>query len=216
MTKVKRLLALTIWITYPIVIIMLFASLLTSNGYMRLSKGLYASHNDITFDHDFVSRKLIDYLNYRHDDLTFGANALDTETIMSPTEIRHMVDVKNLYTTLRITAIISLMIVIGITLYMVKKDKGLLYYTYKNSFWLPLGFLIFVGTWFLIDFSTIFTWFHLLFFDNDDWLIPEYNVLIPLLPEVFWLVSGTIILIGTVLTLGVTVFIAEKYIKTLS
>jgi integral membrane protein (TIGR01906 family) len=195
---------------------MIFASILTSNPYMQLSKGLYESHEDITFDHDYVSRQLIDYLNYRHDDLTFGYDAEDDTVAMSPTEIRHMEDVKDVYTMLRIVALISLGIVIGITVVMYKKDKLWLYQSYKHIFYLPLAFFAFVGTWFLIDFNRIFTWFHELFFNNDDWLIPEYNVLIPLLPQNFWLVSGTIILIGTVIVIGLTVLYASKKLKTLS
>lgn len=212
----KKLLYLVLSITYTIFIIMIFASVLTSNPYMQLSKGLYESHEDITFDHDYVSKELIDYLNYRHDDLTFGYDALDDETAMSPTEIRHMEDVKDVYTMLRIVAVISLGIVIAITVIMAKKDKVWLYQSYKNIFYLPLAFFTFVGTWFLIDFNRIFTWFHELFFNNDDWLIPEYNVLIPLLPQNFWLVSGTLILIGTVIVIGFTVLFASKKLKTLS
>ncbi|MFP4286205.1 MAG: TIGR01906 family membrane protein [Candidatus Izemoplasmataceae bacterium] len=212
----KKILYLTLSITYTLVIIMIFATLLTSNPYMQLSKGHYESHEDITFDHDYVSEQLIDYLNYRHDDLTFGYDAQDDEIAMSPTEIKHMEDVKDVYTMLRILAIISLIIVISITIIMAKKDKKWLYQTYKNIFYLPLAFFAFVGTWFLIDFNRIFTWFHELLFDNDDWLIPEYNVLIPLLPQNFWLVSGTIIVVLTAIVIGITVLFASKKLKTFS
>jgi integral membrane protein (TIGR01906 family) len=212
----SKIIPIIIWVAYPIVIIMLFASLLTSNPYLRISKGLYESHNDITFDHNYVAKELIDYLNYKHDDLSFGGSESDTEQIMDEQEVKHMEDVKILYTRLRILAGVSLLIVITLTAYMYYKDKPLLYHTYKNIFWLPLGFLIFVGTWFLIDFARIFTWFHELLFDNDDWMIENYNVLIPLLPENFWLVSGVIILFGTVIALAFTVFIARRFLKTLS
>ena len=43
-----------ICITIPLVLIMIFASLLTSTQYLLLSKGHYSSHEDVYFDHDYV------------------------------------------------------------------------------------------------------------------------------------------------------------------
>ncbi len=198
---------------FTMVALMLFASLLTSNPYMRMSKGLYASHDLIEYDHDYVARQLIDYLNYRHDDLEFGANAEDDSVLMRDIEIRHMVDVRDVYTLLRGIALVSLLFVVSVSIILFKVNKRAFYDTYRNIFWLPLGFLVFVGTWFLIDFGRIFTWFHLLLFDNDDWILRSDDVLIMLLPSNFWMVSGIIILVGTAMMIGLAIVLNEKFMK---
>ena len=221
----RRVLSWIFYISYPIVLIMLFASLLTSTPYMRLSKGLYPSHERIYYDHMYVATQLIDFINYRHDDMYFGANPDDPNPVMTQIAIDHMVDVREVYTTLRITAVIALFLVLTTVLIMAKKDKEWLYNSLKNSIWLPLAFVVFVGTWFIIDFGRIFTWFHLLFFDGG-WQLPSIphpeqpgqiinDPLILLVPEAFWLVSGMIILVGVVIAYGLTLFLSYKFLKPL-
>ena len=210
MMKVLRVL---MWFAYPVVLIMLFASLLTSHPYMRLSEGMYESHEAISYDHGYVAGELIDYLNYRHDDLTFGAFEGDDTVLMRAIEIRHMEDVKDVYTNLRILAGISLIVLIGAGVYLYKRDVRFFYETVKNSFWLPLAIIAFVGTWVLIDFGRLFTWFHLLFFDNDDWILRSDDALIQLLPQNFWMVSGIIILVGTASLMGITLMLNRKFIR---
>ncbi len=200
-------------ILWAIFLVMLFANLLTSRPYIQLSKGLYETHDLIEYDHDYVARQLIDYLNYRHDDLHFGADANDDTVLMRDIEIRHMVDVKNLYTSLRIVAILALVIVIGFSVWLFQKDINSFYQMVKNSYQIPLAFAVFVGVWFMIDFNRIFTLFHELFFDNDDWLLRSDDVLILLLPQMFWFVSGALILFGLVMSIGLTIYINQIKIK---
>jgi integral membrane protein (TIGR01906 family) len=192
---------------------MVLAQLLTSRWYLSVSEGQYDSHQAITYDHGYVARELIDYLNYRHDDLTFGATESDTTILMRDIEIRHMVDVKNLYTTLRITALLSGIMAFALLYYEYKKDKVLMIETLETMFLIPLMFTIFIGTWVLIDFNRLFTRFHELFFSNDDWLLRSDDVLIQLLPSAFWMVSGIIILFGIIL-IEASIFIISKRLKT--
>jgi len=46
---------IVISITLPIFILMLFASLLTTREYLYVSEGKYSSHEEIEFDHKYVS-----------------------------------------------------------------------------------------------------------------------------------------------------------------
>lgn len=209
MTIIRRLL---IQILSLIFIIMVLAQLLTSRWYLSVSEGRYDSHQDITYDHGYVARELIDYLNYRHDDLTFGATESDSTILMRDIEIRHMVDVKNLYTVLRITALISGIIATGLLYYEFKKNKAAFVETLETMFLIPLMFTLFIGTWVLIDFNRLFTRFHELFFTNDDWLLRSNDVLIQLLPSAFWMVSGIIILLGIIL-IEASIFIISKRLK---
>lgn len=178
--------------------LMFLAQILTSRTYMNLSEGRYAAHHHIEYDHRFVAHQLIDYLNYRHDDLTFGATADDVGPVMRDIEIRHMVDVKDLYTTLRGVALGALMLsVLGLSM-VYRVDKKWFYETLQNSYRLPLIFTVFMAFSFAVAFDRAFILFHELFFDNDDWLLRADDVLIQLLPQNFWLVSASLILVGVV------------------
>ncbi len=200
-------------ITIPFFLLIFFASILTTTPYLLLSKGHYASHEDVYFDHDYAVDRIIGYLNYRYDDLEFGLNETDNSVIMRDIEISHMVDVKNLYTTLRVAALISLIIGITLSFVVYKKDKKSLYNTYKRMYVGPMMFVIFLGVSFMINFNGAFTVFHKLFFTNDDWLLYSTDVLILLLPLNFWMVSGIIILVLFSLSLGLIHFINEKLFK---
>ncbi len=187
--------------------------MLTTTPYLLLSKGHYASHEDVYFDHDYAIDRIIGYLNYRYDDLEFGIDENDDSVIMRDVEISHMVDVKNLYTTLRISALIALVIGVSLSFVVYKKDERELYNTYQRMYVGPMMFVIFLGTSFLIDFNGAFTVFHELFFTNDDWLLYSTDVLILLLPLNFWMVSGIIILALLSLSLGLIYYLNEKFFK---
>lgn len=208
--KIARI---AISITVPFFLLILFASFLTSKPYLLISKGLYDSHDDVYFDHDYAVDRIAGYLNYRYDNLEFGVDETDDSIIMRDVEISHMVDVKNLYTYLRVFALFSLIIAVSLSFVMYKKDKDEFYMTYRNMFYGPLFFVLFVGGYIIIDFNAAFTAFHKIFFTNDDWLLYMDDVLIILLPQNFWLVSGLIILVLFSSTIGLLYFINERYIK---
>ena len=207
---------------YPVFFVALFASLLTTKPYLNFSEGLYESHDgtgwrpdstEFTFDHAYVSNQLIDYLNYRHDNLEFGAYPDDEEPVMRDIEIRHMRDVRDVYTNVRIAGAISLLGVLSISVFFYFKSRHILYETFKDVYILPLFFVMFVGGWFLINFQAAFTIFHQIFFDNDDWILTSGDVLIRILPINFWLVSGTIILLALLIVNVLTVYVTRKFFK---
>ncbi len=214
-----KLLKILTWIMLPIFLVTLFASLLTTRPYINFSEGRYATHDGTgttpegetyTFDHTYVATMLIDYLNYRHDDLHFGAFEDDDEPVMRDIEIRHMEDVRDVYTNIRIAGAISLLGVIASSLILYFKNRRIFYETFRDAFYLPVFFILFVGGWFLIDFSAAFTVFHEIFFDNDDWILRSGDVLIRILPQTFWFVSGSIILILLGISMALVSFMARK------
>ncbi len=204
-----------IWITTPIVIVMIGASLLTGHTYMRISEGRYATHADIDYDYTYVSRRLIDYLNYRHDDLTFGADEEDEGPIMSEAEIRHMEDVRDVYTLLRIVAGVSLVILLAASLFLYRKDRRMFYEAYRDIFFLPLFFAAFVGGFFLINFNLAFDTFHRIFFEEGTWTFggEGEETLITLVPESFWFVSGIIILGFLIFSIALIMFLNHRFVK---
>lgn len=202
-------------ITLPIFLIMIFASLLTTKPYLMLSEGLYESHDDITYDYEYAAERIMGYLNYRYDDLFFGEDESvpDTDYILTLDEISHMEDVKTLYTSLRLVAVGSLLIAISSLIIIYKKDKKELYKTFKTLHYAPILFIMVVGGYILIDFNKAFTIFHEIFFTQGNWQFHWDDVLILLLPENFWMVSGLLILIFFSATLGLIYFLNEKYLK---
>lgn len=203
-------------VTIPFFLLILFASFLTSKPYLMLSKGLYESHDDVYFDHDYAVDRIAGYLNYRYDNLEFGLDENDTNNgnvIMRDIEISHMVDVKNLYTYLRVAAIISLIIGVSLSYMLFKVNKEELYKTFKNIYLGPIFFIMFVGGYIIIDFDTAFTAFHKMFFTNDDWILYSNDVLILLLPQNFWMVSGFIILMLFASSIGCIYYINERFLK---
>jgi len=210
MNKIYRI---VISILLPFFLLILFASLLTTKPYLLLSKGLYESHEDVYFDHDYAIDRIAGYLNYRYDNLEFGIDESDDSVIMRDTEISHMVDVKNLYTMLRVSALISLIVVVSLSYLLYKRDSNELYKTFKNIYFGPMFFVMFLGVFFIIDFGAAFTAFHKIFFTNDDWLLYSTDVLIILLPQNFWMVSGIIILGLFSVSLGLIYFINEKLLR---
>ena len=209
-----KIVKIAIWITVPFFLLILFASFLTTKPYLLISKGLYDSHDSIDFDHDFAIDRIIGYLNYRNDDLNvlYGTDENSDPVTMEQIEIDHMKDVKNLYTYLRIAAVSSLFIAGSLSLLLYKYNKDELYKTFKTIYIGPLFFLIFVGGYIIIDFEVAFTAFHKMFFTNDDWQIP-YNVLLPLLPTMFWMVSRFIILILFSGSIGLIYYLNEYIYK---
>jgi integral membrane protein (TIGR01906 family) len=208
-----RLLKILLWISFPVFVVALAASLLTTRPYMQLSKGLYDSHEAIEYDHDYVSGELMDYLNYKRDDLNFGPNAETEGPVLRDIEIRHMEDVKDVYTGVRIAGLLALVAFVASGLVLYKKDIHFFYKSLKNIYILPAFVILFIGGWFIIDFSLVFTIFHQLFFTNDDWILYSDDVLIQLLPQMFWLVSGALILLILALFMVLVIWFNKKLIK---
>lgn len=208
-----RLLKVVLWITFPIFIIVLAASLLTTKPYMRISEGLYDSHEAIEYDHDYVSDQLMEYLNYRRDDLLFGPDE-DTEgPVMRDIEIRHMEDVRDVYTMVRLAGAAALILFLGAAFILYKRSIRTLYFALRDLYILPSFIILFLGGWFIIDFSLVFTVFHQIFFTNDDWILKRDDVLIQLLPQNFWLVSGALILVFLGISLGLVMGFNRKVLK---
>ena len=208
-----RILKGVLWITFPIFIIALAASLLTTKPYMQISEGLYDSHEAIEYDHDYVAGELMDYLNYRRDDLLFGPDANSEGPIMRAIEIRHMEDVRDVYTMVRIAGGAALLLFIGTAFFLYKRSLRTLYQALRDIYILPAFIILFLGAWFIIDFSLVFTVFHQIFFTNDDWILRSDDVLIRLLPQNFWLVSGALILVFLSAALGLVMGLNRKFLK---
>ena len=209
-----KLMRIIISVLIPFFLLIFFTSILTTKPYLQISKGLYESHENVYFDHDYAIERIIGYLNYQYDNLEFGVDIDNNNSvILRDIEISHMVDVKNLYTTLRISAIVALIISVSLSYILYKKDYKEFYKTYKSIYFGPIFFVMIVGSSILINFNWAFTVFHRILFTNDNWQLYNNDVLIILLPQNFWMVSGIIILMLFSLSLALIYFANEQIFK---
>ena len=116
-----------------------------------------------------------------------GGNEL-LEAHFNEREILHMEDVQHLFDLARIVKYVSTIISILIVLYLLRKKeiltlgKTLFYGIFANYILIAL-----LGVLILFDFNKYFTYFHLIFFSNELWILdPMTDLMIQMLPEQFF------------------------------
>lgn len=153
---------------------------------------------------------LLDYLKDRRQDIVVEANVNGvTREVFNERETLHMVDVKKLYQTailVRNLCAIGGAVLLGYLLFRRHRLKTILQagFTTGNMF---IGLIVvFVAIWAFSDFNAFWTNFHLLFFDNDLWLLdPRTSIMINLFPGNFFfdLVLQIILLyLGSLIVIG--------------
>jgi len=144
--------------------------------------GVLKSTNRSIGELDGITKLLLRYLR----------EGLDKEVLrpfFSDREVKHMEDVKLLFKYGFMLKNISLILsIFGIVTIVYSKDysyfaKGVFYGIF--GWWGFFILLFIVSTW---DFTKYFTYFHLIFFDNDLWILnPDTDLLIQMLPEQFFI-----------------------------
>ena len=162
---------------------------------------------------------LLDYLKDRRDDIlvTAKVNGVERE-IYNERETLHMVDVKKLYQKALLVRNITLILGIALLIYLMVSAKCSLKQILRQGFvkgnLLIGGIVLFVAIWALADFDAFWTNFHLLFFDNDLWLLdPRTSIMINLFPGSFFfdLVIRIILLyVGILIAVGIYTALPER------
>lgn len=139
-----------------------------------------------------ISNRTLEELDTITEDLFIYIKDKGDEKVLKPyfndMEIEHMKDVKELFRKGYILKYLSLIISIIALFFSIKNKKWLIEEgVFKGIFiWWGLMALLFLFT--LLDFNKYFTYFHLIFFDNDLWLLdPNTDLLIQMLPEEFFI-----------------------------
>lgn len=129
-----------------------------------------------------IANDIIDYLKNK------GGDEL-LEPHFNEREILHMKDVQDLFNLARLLKYLGLGVSLSIIFYLRKKKE----YTFLGrtlifgllSNYIILGILVIM---ILTDFNKYFTYFHLILFTNDLWLLdPNTDLLIQMLPEEFFI-----------------------------
>ena len=135
---------------------------------------------------------LLDYLQDKRQDIVFVAEVSGTEReVFNERETLHMVDVKALYQNaiqVRNGCVIAAVILLVLSVLIGKRSIfSVLRNGWKNGVILTGAVILFIAIWALADFNQFWTNFHLLFFDNDLWLLdPNTSIMINLFPGNFF------------------------------
>lgn len=137
----------------------------------------------------YVTDEMMDYLKGDREDLVVNTIVGGKEReFFNEKEKRHMVDVQNLFLgamELRLGAGI-LTVVLGAIL-LLKKQGLTLLRMLQWGIGLFIGSMAALAALIATDFTKYFTYFHLIFFDNDDWILnPKTDLLINIVPEGFF------------------------------
>lgn len=144
----------------------------------------------------------------------------DFQELYDERERVHMEDVLFLFERARMIRNVSLALTIVLLGYVVARDPRWKKHWLRTLFYTGLAnvdMMILLGLLIWLDFSRYFTYFHLLLFDNDLWILdPGRHVLIQLLPETFFI--NTAIKIGVyamsaLLIVGLTAWVVERRLK---
>jgi integral membrane protein (TIGR01906 family) len=111
--------------------------------------------------------------------------------------LQHFVEVKNIFNSFFVIALVSFILCIAVILYKAnKKDKSYLLVSAVTVLVLPA--IVAIGC--AINFDKAFVIFHKIFFRNDYWLFdPTTDPVITILPDTFFLHSLIVIIVFVVL-----------------
>lgn len=149
------------------------------------------------------SKVSVDYLvNNEGIEFLAGQKIDETTPLYNARELSHMLDVKVLVKQL-LNIWTGLLVIWLLLLVWAWRGKWIWDYllAISNGGWLTLGIIIFMLAAVLVDFDSLFTAFHHLFFEGDTWLFYYSDSLIRLFPMRFW--RDAFILTG-----GITILLA--------
>ncbi|GMQ60384.1 hypothetical protein AN1V17_47840 [Vallitalea sediminicola] len=162
-----------------------------------------------------VTKNMISYLKDSRKTLDMKA-VIDgkEQEVFGEREKSHMVDVKKLFVIgTYIRNISSIILIIAIS-YMAFRNKKLLTITFsmvKYVFAVIIMLILILSGLLLIDFNKYFTIFHEIFFTNELWLLnPKTDILINIVPEIFFFQTAMMILGIFVISVILSLFIIEK------
>ncbi len=178
-----------------------------------------------SMDMENLEHTIDDLLKYLKDD----REELDTRAVIKGEEREvfgnrekfHMVDVKELFMKGRLIRNISIPLIIIISFFIIRNDKYWKKALSKTLLYTAICNIVILATLLIlmaIDFYKYFTYFHLIFFTNDLWLLnPNTDVLIQMVPEAFFYDTAVKIIIyfvGSLIILGLLGLYSIKRNKT--
>jgi integral membrane protein (TIGR01906 family) len=134
--------------------------------------------------------------------------------VYSQKELIHLEDVRKIIDIFKMLEILSLIIFLAAGFYIFfKSGVNRLLGGLQAGAAVSVAFLGSVMLWALIDFNSIFYFFHILSFSNDLWLLdPATDYLIMMFPEGFFF-DAAILIAATIITAAIVIWIAAYAVK---
>lgn len=212
---VVRAFSLCVSILTPLVILMMAIRVLILPSYARFAYSLPNFPEDpygfSLEDRLHWSRPSIAYL-VNNEDISYLAelNFDSGEPIYNTRELVHMEDVKSVVTGMRVALAISMVFLLLITISAVRKGwTHRLKMAFHMGGWAVIGLIFAILLFVAINFNTLFTWFHKVFFEDGTWQFHPSDTLIRLFPLRFW--QDAFVLVGLIsLLISVLLLIATR------
>jgi len=209
MKTITRLFSFLVTIIIPFILIMTSIRILINPFFLDYEYNLPQFPADpygfSTADRLKWGKISMDYLvNNEPDDYLGTLKFEDGTALYNEREVSHMLDVRNLVkSALKAWYILLiLLLVTGITAWKTGR-LSIFWKAIAQGGWLTLGIIVLVITSTFIDFSSLFTAFHGLFFKGDTWLFFADDTLIRLYPLKLWsdafIFMGIFTLVGALL-----------------
>jgi integral membrane protein (TIGR01906 family) len=134
------------------------------------------------------SEPSINYLVNSEDITYLSSLAFDNgDPIFNERELSHMEDVKAVVTGMRSALAICMLIFLGISILAARgRWQVLLIRAFKRGAWAVLGLIAAILLFVALNFNSLFTWFHQIFFESGTWQFHPSDTLIRLFPMRFW------------------------------
>lgn len=161
-------------------------------------------------DLGLITNELTQYLKNNTDDLIFTITQNGQKTqAFEDRELKHMVDVQNIYILLNRIKYLFYAIIGSFFLW----NKKRLLESFSYAFILSLSFILGIGISVFLFFNKAFILFHKLSFNNDLWLLdPKTDLMIQLLPLSFFK-EIALFIVSIFLILNIILMIFYKFIK---
>jgi len=169
----------------------------------------------------YVTVELLDYMRGRRDDLD-GIRAkvggVEQEFFSERDKI-HMIDVRVLYDRLFMVRNVALFSFIGLILVMAITKSPIAYLLARCSREVMAGFLLIsaiVAGIIAFDFDNAFEVFHLIFFDNDYWILfPPRDRLVMMVPQQFFVnisifIGSLMAAVPVIIIIAATVYLRRE------
>lgn len=162
------------------------------NGYFEKEYRKYQVLERVPIRMDrllYVTDEMMEYLKGEREDLTITTNIDGAEReFFNEKEKRHMADVRKLFLgaiEIRRGAVGFAALAAAFLFW--KRQSLVLFGMLRWAIGLLLGGIVGLALLAAMDFTKYFTYFHLLFFNNNDWMLdPDTDLLINIVPEGFF------------------------------
>lgn len=209
-SKMKRLFAIILIISISLSLLVL--SIETSSYNKTYYIKSYEKYNIPK-----ITGKSLEQLGVITDDIISYLKGHGGDELLNPhfneREVLHMRDVQDLFDLARAIKYGGYIIAIVIFTYLLFKKEQL--FIAKTLFYGPFvtyGILLILGLLASTDFNKYFTYFHLIFFTNDLWLLdPMTDLMIQMLPEPFFMGMAIRIMLSFFIYLSIIQIVGYLY-----